>query len=234
MAWCSVKRTGTTLPLPLTFIRRELNRRTPDRPGRSSDALSWGGGRNYVKTLHPFFTLQSSVLLIEKSIPMAHSLMSDMSENIFCLGRAPQVARKVNRWQILRIWWGRNRWNLLGQQFPYWMRTAKTLIHMTWFKIIFTVLQYDFICCFVRVWKLGLSHYGLCQRRGSVLRTISGLKRKELTGRWRKLNNREFHNLYFSSNINRVTKTRSTNGRDRKCLQNFGRKTWREDSTRKT
>jgi hypothetical protein len=34
-----------------------------------------------------------------------------------------------------------------------------------------------------------------------VLSRISGPKREEETGGWRKLNNEEFHNLYYSPNI---------------------------------
>jgi hypothetical protein len=40
-----------------------------------------------------------------------------------------------------------------------------------------------------------------------VLR-ISGLKRDETTGGWRKLHNEELHNLYFSPSIIRMIKPR--------------------------
>jgi hypothetical protein len=40
-----------------------------------------------------------------------------------------------------------------------------------------------------------------------ALRRIFGPKRDEVTGGWRKLHNEEFHNLYFSPDIIRVTKS---------------------------
>jgi hypothetical protein len=41
-----------------------------------------------------------------------------------------------------------------------------------------------------------------------VLRRIIGLKRNGVTGGWRKLQNYEFHNLYASSSIMRIMKSR--------------------------
>jgi hypothetical protein len=41
-----------------------------------------------------------------------------------------------------------------------------------------------------------------------VLRRIFGPKRDEVTGGWRKLHNEELHNLYSSSNIIRMMKSR--------------------------
>jgi hypothetical protein len=41
-----------------------------------------------------------------------------------------------------------------------------------------------------------------------VLRRIFGLKRDEVTGGWRKLHNEEVPNLYSSSNLIRMTKSR--------------------------
>jgi hypothetical protein len=41
-----------------------------------------------------------------------------------------------------------------------------------------------------------------------VLRRIFGLKRDEVTGGWRKLHNEELQNLFSSSNIIRIIKTR--------------------------
>ena len=41
-----------------------------------------------------------------------------------------------------------------------------------------------------------------------VLRRIFGSKRDEVIREWRKLHNEELNNLYFSSNIVRVTKSR--------------------------
>jgi hypothetical protein len=41
-----------------------------------------------------------------------------------------------------------------------------------------------------------------------VLRSISGLKRNEVTGEWRKLHNEELNHLYCSPNIFRTIKSR--------------------------
>jgi hypothetical protein len=41
-----------------------------------------------------------------------------------------------------------------------------------------------------------------------VLRGTVGPKRDEVTGGWRKLHNEEFHNLYFSTSIIRMIKSR--------------------------
>jgi hypothetical protein len=41
-----------------------------------------------------------------------------------------------------------------------------------------------------------------------VLRRIFGLKRDEVTGGWRKLHNVELHNLYSSSNVIRMIRSR--------------------------
>jgi hypothetical protein len=42
-----------------------------------------------------------------------------------------------------------------------------------------------------------------------VLRRIFGLKRDEVTGGWRKLQNEDLHNLYSSPHIFRMIKSRS-------------------------
>jgi hypothetical protein len=41
-----------------------------------------------------------------------------------------------------------------------------------------------------------------------VLRKIYGPKKDEVTGGWRELHNEELHNLYFSANIIRMSKSR--------------------------
>ena len=41
-----------------------------------------------------------------------------------------------------------------------------------------------------------------------MLRRIFGLKRVEVTGKWRKLHNEELNDVYCSSNIDRVIKSR--------------------------
>jgi hypothetical protein len=61
-----------------------------------------------------------------------------------------------------------------------------------------------------------------------VLRRIYGTTREELTGGWRKLHNEELHNLYSSSNIIRMLKSRSMGGRACNMHwvdENLGRKT---------
>jgi hypothetical protein len=68
----------------------------------------------------------------------------------------------------------------------------------------------------------------------SVLRKTFGPTRKEVTGNWIKLQNDELHAVYSSPNIIRVPKTRTMRwadrtcgmyGRQRKCIQSFGRET---------
>jgi len=65
-----------------------------------------------------------------------------------------------------------------------------------------------------------------------VLRRIFGPKWDEVTGEWRKLHNEELNDLYSSTNIVRVTKSRKLDGRGRsiygeheKCIQGFGGET---------
>jgi hypothetical protein len=41
-----------------------------------------------------------------------------------------------------------------------------------------------------------------------VLRRIFGPKKDEVTGEWRKLHNKELHDLYFSPSIIRIIKSR--------------------------
>jgi hypothetical protein len=57
-----------------------------------------------------------------------------------------------------------------------------------------------------------------------VLRSIFGLKRDEVIGGWKKLHNKELHNLYHSPNINRMIKSRRirwtghiAHGREEEC-----------------
>jgi hypothetical protein len=73
-----------------------------------------------------------------------------------------------------------------------------------------------------------------------VLRRIFGPKRDEATRGWRKLHNEELHNLYSSSNIIRMIKSRrmsrtcSTNGREDEFIEDIGGKAIRKETTRKT
>jgi hypothetical protein len=75
--------------------------------------------------------------------------------------------------------------------------------------------------------KLGISSKSLLEN--TVLRRISGPKRDEVAGVWRRLHNEELHNLYASPDIIGVIKSRrmmwAGYGRDEKCIQNFGWKT---------
>jgi hypothetical protein len=75
-----------------------------------------------------------------------------------------------------------------------------------------------------------------------VLRRIFGTKGEEVVGDWRRLHNEELHNLYVSPNIIRVIKSKegktyracSTRGREETFLQHIFRRTWREETTRKS
>jgi len=59
------------------------------------------------------------------------------------------------------------------------------------------------------IWSLTLrEERRLRVSENRVLRRIFGHKRDEVTGEWRKLHNEEFNNLYSSSNIFRVMKSR--------------------------
>jgi hypothetical protein len=51
-------------------------------------------------------------------------------------------------------------------------------------------------------------YYSLTAVINRVLRSIVGPKRDEVTGSWRKLHNEELHNLYSSSSIIRMIKSR--------------------------
>jgi hypothetical protein len=75
-----------------------------------------------------------------------------------------------------------------------------------------------------------------------VLRRIFKRRKEEVAGGWRRLHNEELHNLYASSNTIRVVKSRREKWERhvtgieemRKCIQKFGLKTCREETTRKT
>jgi hypothetical protein len=73
-----------------------------------------------------------------------------------------------------------------------------------------------------------------------VLRRIFGPKTDELTGEWRKLHNKELHNLYSSPDIIRQVKANDvggacgTHGRGEKSVKGFGGKFRRNETTWKT
>jgi hypothetical protein len=64
-----------------------------------------------------------------------------------------------------------------------------------------------------------------------VLGRTYGTKRKEEMGNWRKLCNEEFHDLYYSTNINEQIQVKEdmgracgTNAENDQCIQGFGEK----------
>ena len=72
-----------------------------------------------------------------------------------------------------------------------------------------------------------------------VLRRIFGLKRAEVTGKWRKLHNEELNDLYCSPSIFRVIKSRRMRwvghvapmGGQERRIQNFGGETRGKETT---
>jgi hypothetical protein len=80
-------------------------------------------------------------------------------------------------------------------------RKLKVKIYKT---IILPVVLY--VC---ETWSLTLrEEHRLREIENRVLRRIFGSKRDEVTGEWRKLHNRELHNLYPSPDIIRQIKSR--------------------------
>jgi hypothetical protein len=75
-----------------------------------------------------------------------------------------------------------------------------------------------------------------------VLRRIFGPKRDEETGGWRELHNEELYNLYSSPSTIRMTKSKkdemgrasTTNGGEKKCIEDIGGKARRKETTGKT
>jgi hypothetical protein len=64
----------------------------------------------------------------------------------------------------------------------------------------------------VKLSLLTLREHRLKVFENRVLRRISGLKRDEMIGCWRKLHNEELDNLYSSHNIIRMIKPRGPDG----------------------
>jgi hypothetical protein len=75
-----------------------------------------------------------------------------------------------------------------------------------------------------------------------MLRRISGPKRGEVTGGWRKLHNQELHNLYSTPSIIRMIKSRRIRwsghvaqmGGEEECIQDIGGTARKKETTRKT
>jgi hypothetical protein len=65
------------------------------------------------------------------------------------------------------------------------------------------------------------------------LRRIFVPKREAAVRNWRKFHNDELHNLYLYQ-IKGMRCVGHVAWRDEKCIQNFGQKTWREETTWKT
>jgi hypothetical protein len=60
-----------------------------------------------------------------------------------------------------------------------------------------------------KIWPLTLrDEHRLRRFENRVLRRIFGPKRDEVTGEWRKLHNKELHDLYSSPSIIRILKSR--------------------------
>jgi hypothetical protein len=82
-----------------------------------------------------------------------------------------------------------------------WTHLKKIRIHKT---IILPVVLYG-----CETWSLTLrEEHRLRVFENRVLRRILGLKRDELTGEWRKLRNKELHDLCSSLSIIRLIKSR--------------------------
>jgi hypothetical protein len=76
------------------------------------------------------------------------------------------------------------------------------------FKICKTIIL-PVILYGCETWSLTLKEeQRLRMLENMVLRRIFGPKGKEVEGSWRRLHNEEFHNLYASSNVTRVTESR--------------------------
>ena len=78
--------------------------------------------------------------------------------------------------------------------------------------------------------KLGRSQREECRLRvfdNRVLRRVFGLKRNEVTGEWRRLNNKELYALYASPNIIRVIKSKTMRyvWKEWWCIQDFSGET---------
>jgi hypothetical protein len=85
--------------------------------------------------------------------------------------------------------------------FSFAVKNVKMSVYET---IILTVVLYG-----CETWSLALrEEHRLRMFENRALRMIFGLKRDEVTGEWRKLHNKELHDLYSSPSIIRIIKSR--------------------------
>jgi hypothetical protein len=116
---------------------------------------------------------------------------------------------------------------------------SKNLIIRIYKTIILPVVLYE-----CETWSLTLGEdHRLRVFENRVLRRIFGPKRDEVTGEWRKLHNKELHDLYTSPSIVRIIKSRSMRWaghvarmgrRRRRTLIDYWWEIQRERATRKT
>jgi hypothetical protein len=111
-------------------------------------------------------------------------------------------------------------------------RNVKDKIYKT---IILSVVLY-----WCETWSLTLrEEHRLRVFENRVVWRISGPKRDGVTGEWRKLHSEELHISYFSPNIIREIKSRrmrlggtcGMRGRGEECIQGFGGKARRKETT---
>ena len=77
--------------------------------------------------------------------------------------------------------------------------------------LCYLVFLYSFACSLYRceTWSFTLKNeYGLKMFENMIVRKVFGPKRDEITGEWRRLHNEELHDLYSSTNVIRVIKSR--------------------------
>jgi hypothetical protein len=89
------------------------------------------------------------------------------------------------------------------------------------------------VLCGCEIWSLTLrDEHRLRVFENRVLRRIFGPKRDEVMGEWRKLHNKELHDLYWSPSIIRMIKSRRL--RWAGLVARIGKKERKKESTRKT
>jgi hypothetical protein len=82
------------------------------------------------------------------------------------------------------------------------------------FSTKYTTIMHIYISHGCETWSLILlEELRLTMFENKVLKRLFGPKREEETGRWGKLHNKDYHNLQFTRNIIRMTKSRG-----KKCV----------------